>query len=132
MVQWKDCGLTTKTRIRLITRPSAKPQATPSVVSSRLRRRGCQHLAARHADVAQHAEFAGARQRLRREGGGHARQADDDGDRFQQVGDGEAAVENLQAHGADFAGARQLQGALPKGSARSAPSILFVRCAWAA
>lgn len=65
-------------------------------------RQDAEHLAARDANVAQHAEFAGPCQGLGGEGGGDAEQADDDGDGFQQIGDGETAVEDFQRQVANF------------------------------
>ena len=66
-------------------------------------REQAQHLAARHAEVAQHAELPGAHDRLRREGRGDAGEADHDRRELQQVRDREAAVEDAQAHRADLA-----------------------------
>ncbi len=50
----------------------------------------------------QHAEFSRAGQCLSAEGRCNSEQADQDGDRFEQVGDGKTTVEYFQAEGADL------------------------------
>lgn len=61
-------------------------------------------LPSRQPEVAQHAEFASACRGERGKAGGDTGQADDHGDGFKKVGDGEGAVEDAQADGADLAG----------------------------
>ena len=61
-------------------------------------------LAPRQPEVAQHAELASACRGERGKAGGDTGQADDHGDGFKKVGDGEGAVEDAQADGADLAG----------------------------
>ncbi len=61
-------------------------------------------LSARHAEVAQHAEFAPPCRRQRREARRHAGEADADRHRLDQVGDQEGAVEDGQADAANLAG----------------------------
>ena len=53
-------------------------------------------LAPAHPDMAHHAEFLDACDRLRREGGGDPGQADQDRDRLERIGDREAPVEQPQ------------------------------------
>ena len=71
-----------------------------------------QDLAARHAHMAQHAELAHPRQHLRRKTRRHPDQADDDGNGFQRIGNGETAIENGQRHGPHLRRAAELRLAL--------------------
>ena len=73
--------------------------------------RHLQHdLAGGHTQVTQHAELARARQGLRRIAAGNAEQRHQQGGRFQQIGHGEAAVEDAQGQGAQFARAAKFGG----------------------
>ena len=88
------------------------------------------NLATGQAEVTEHAELAPPGRRQRGETGRDTSQADDDGDRFEQVGDGEGAVENTQAERpdlsrpSDFQHARAGQG----GQRRSHPAGIGIRC----
>ena len=65
--------------------------------------------------MAQHAELASPSGGQCGEAGRDAGQADHHSHGFQQIGDGEGAVEDTQADGADFAGAGGLQRTLAAG-----------------
>ena len=81
-------------RTRLISQPSARPASHAEPADDQaFDREHRADLAARHAEVAQHAELAPPRERLRTEARAHAEEADQHGGDFQRVGDRERAIE---------------------------------------